>query len=269
MSSRSSRAWIAATFFAFPLLASTPPLRVCADPNNLPYSNRRGEGFENRIARLVAKELGTTVEYTWWAQRRGFVRNTLKAGKCDVIIGVPASFELTATTRPYYRSSYVFVTRRDRNLQISSFDDARLRQLRIGVQLIGDDGANSPPAHALANRGIVEHIVGIPVYGDYAKKDPSRAIVDAVTSGRVDVAAVWGPIAGYYARHAQLALTPVSPQIDLPYLPFVFDISMGVRRGDDDLRARLDAILQRKAPEIDAILREYGVPRVDRTRGAR
>lgn len=244
------------------LLAMTaPPLRVCADPNNLPFSNRRGEGFENRIAQLVARDLGTSVEYTWWAQRRGFVRNTLKAGKCDVIAGVPTSFELTATTQPYYRSTYVFVTRRDRRLDIASFDDPRLRRLKVGVQLIGDDGANSPPAHALANRGIVENIAGFPVYGDYALDSPSRAIVDAVAAGRIDVAVVWGPTAGFFIKQLKVPLVakPVSPEIDLPYLPFVFDMSMGVRREDVALRERLDAILEKRAPEIGAILREYGV----------
>jgi mxaJ protein len=238
---------------------------VCADPNNLPFSNRKGEGFENRIAQLVARDLGTTVAYTWFAQRRGFVRNTLKANQCDVIIGVPTSFELAATTRPYYRSSYVFVTRRDRNLRIASFDDPLLRKLKIGVQLIGDDGANSPPAHALANRGVIDNVSGYPVYGDYSKPHPTSGILDAVARGEIDVAAVWGPIAGHYLRHSRVPLvaTPVAPQIDLPYLPFVFDISMAVRRGDDALRDHLDKILQRRAADISAILAAYGVPRVD------
>src|SRR3954470_23641542 len=127
-----------------------PAVRVCADPNNLPFSNDRGEGFENEIARLVARDLGRELKYVWWAQRRGFVRNTLKAGLCDVIIGVPSSFELAETTRPYYRSSYVFVSLASRKLHLGSLDDPRLKHLRLGVQMIGDDFANSPPAHALA-----------------------------------------------------------------------------------------------------------------------
>ena len=128
-------------------------LRVCADPNNLPFSNDRGEGFENKIAELIAAELGAELKYTWWAQRRGFVRNTLKAGDCDLWPGVISGFELLATSRPYYRSTYVFVTREDRDLDIASFDDPRLRQLTIGVQMIGNDAMNTPPAHALARRG--------------------------------------------------------------------------------------------------------------------
>src|SRR4051812_36069581 len=123
--------------------ASETSLRVCADPNNLPFSNEKGEGFENKIAELIAADMQRPLEYTWWAQRRGFFRNTLRAGTCDVVIGVPVSFELAATTRPYYRSTYVFVTRHDRHLDVRSLDDPVLKDLRIGVQLIGDDGANA------------------------------------------------------------------------------------------------------------------------------
>ena len=237
-------------------------LRVCSDPNNLPFSNQRREGFENRIAELVARDLGRKVEYYWWAQRRGFVRNTLNAGKCDVIVGVPSSFELALTTRPYYRSGYVFVSRRDRRLNIDSLDDPRLRALKIGVQIIGDDYANSPPAHALANRGIVRNVVGYSVYGDYRQDSPPRRIVDAVAKGEVDLSAVWGPTAGYFAKKSSvpLAVTTFTPEIDLPFLPFVFDIAMAVRREDPELRDRLNAILERRQPEIDRILREYGVP---------
>jgi mxaJ protein len=239
-------------------------LRVCADPNNLPFSNRRGEGFENRIAELIARELHTTVSYTWFAQRRGFVRNTLNANLCDVILGVPGSFDLALTTRPYYRSTYVFVTRRDRRLSIASLDDPRLRTLKIGVQMIGDDYASSPPAHALANRGITRNVAGFMVYGDYRDESPVRPIIDAVARGDVDVSVVWGPIAAYFIRRSRVPLIaePVTPQIDPPFLPFVFDIAMAVRRGDTALRDKLDGILVRREKEIDVILNAYGVPRV-------
>lgn len=244
------------------LAASVPPrvLRVCADPNNLPFSNRRLEGFENRLAELVARDLGAEVSYTWWAQRRGFLRNTLNAGQCDVVMGIPASWELALATRPYYRSSYVFVTRR--GLSVRSFDDPLLRRVRIGVQLVGDDYANAPPAHALAARGVVGNVRGYSVYGDYSRESPPAVVVDAVTRGEVDVAVVWGPLAGWAARGKPLEIVPVSPQIDLPFLPFVFDIAMGVRRGDTALKEELDAFLERRKPEIDALLDEYGVPRV-------
>jgi mxaJ protein len=241
-------------------------LRVCADPNNLPFSNDRLEGFENEIAALAARDLGATVRYEWWAQRRGFVRNTLNAGTCDVVMGVPSSFELVLATRPYYRSTYVFVSRKDRGLSVRSFDDPALRRLRIGVQMIGDDFANAPPAHALAGRGMIDNVVGYSVYGDYSQPNPPARIVAAVAAGEVDLAVVWGPLAGYFAKRqpVPLDLVPVSPQIDLPFLPFVFDISMGVRRGDEALRDELNGILERRQAEIEAILDRYGVPRAGR-----
>ena len=243
---------------------ATRVLRVCADPNNLPYSNSRQQGFENKIATLIAHDLNARVEYAWWPQRRGFVRNTLKNGTCDCIIGVPSNFELALPTQPYYRSSYVFVSRKDRHLDITSLDDPRLKKFRIGVQIIGNDQANSPPAHALTQRGIIDNIVGYTVYGDYRDPEPGRAIVDAVAHGDVDLAIVWGPQAGFFAKEQKVALdlTPVTPQIDLPFLPFVFNISMGVRRGDQALRDQLDREIERRRGDIDRILDQYGVPRV-------
>src|SRR5688572_13767548 len=150
-----------------PRATATAALRVCADPNNLPFSNQRGEGFENRLAQMLAREMGTHVEYVWRAQRRGFLRETLNAGACDVVMGYAAGAGPAQTTTPYYRSTYVFVTRTSRHLAIDSFDAAELRRLRIGVQVIGDDGVNSPPAHALSRRGLAANLVGCSVYGDY------------------------------------------------------------------------------------------------------
>jgi mxaJ protein len=244
-------------------------LRVCADPNNLPFSNDRGEGFENRLAEMLAADLGMRVEYTWWAQRRGFVRNTLGAGQCDVLMGVPAGFELAATTRPYYRSTYVFVSRRDRGLGLRSLDDERLRRLKIGVQMIGDDFSNSPPAHALSARGVVENVIGYSVLGDYSQPNPPARVVEAVARGDVDVAVVWGPLAGYFAprQPAPLDLLPVTPQTDTPSRPFAFDISMAVRRGDDERRRLLEDFIVRRRTDIDRVLAQFGVPRVD-VRGA-
>ena len=245
-------------------------LRVCADPNNLPFSNARLEGFENAIAKLLARELNATVQYTWWPQRRGFIRNTLGERSCDLVMGVPTSLDLVRTTRPYYRSTYVFVHRQDRRLALRSFDDPILRRLKIGVQLIGDDYANTPPAHALTKRGIVRNVVGYTVYGDYRLPNPPARIIDAVVRGEVDVAVVWGPLAGYFARQSpvHLEITPVSPQIDVPFLPFVFDIAVGVRRTDDSLAVVLDAALERLRPQIASVLDNYGVPRVRSNRTA-
>ena len=254
-----------------PQVVSRPAgvLRVCADPNNLPFSNQRGEGFENKIAELLAQDMGERVEYTWWAQRRGFFRNTLRAGACDLVIGVPAGFEMASTTRPYYRSTYVFVSRKDRHLKLASLDDPALKKLKIGVQIIGDDFSNAPPAHALSRRNIVTNVKGYTVYGDYNQPNPPARIVDAVVNRDVDVAIVWGPLAGYFAKQSRVPLevVAVSPQVDQPFLPFVFDIAMGVRRGDQDLKDQVEQVLDRRRGDIDRILQDYQVPRVDQEKG--
>jgi mxaJ protein len=238
-------------------------LRVTSDPNNLPFSNEKREGFENKLAQLIAKELGANLQYSWRAQRRGFFRETLKEDRADLVLGVPAHFDMALTTAPYYRSSYVFVYRKDRNLSLHSLDDPALHKLKIGVQMIGNDETNTPPAHALAHRGIVDNVVGFTLYGDYRDPNPPARIVDAVVKGDVDVAVVWGPLAGYFAKQASVPLevVSVSPAAD-PNLPFTFSIAMGVRKGDKPLRDEIDAVLARKHKEIEAILNEYGVPRV-------
>lgn len=240
-------------------------LRVCADPNNLPFSNAAGEGFENRIVEVIAKDLGASVRYTWWAQRRGMIRNTLNAGACDVIPGIASSVGMTGTTDPYYRSGYVFLSRADRKLgDLQGFDDPRLRRLAIGVQLIGDDGANTPPADALARRRIIDNVRGYTVYGDYRNATPQAAIIDAVAHGDVDVALVWGPTAGWFAARSPVPMTlvPVTPWLDGPRLPMAFDVSMGVRRDDRALRRELDAALERNRDAIARILDAYHVPRL-------
>jgi len=239
-------------------------LRVCADPNNLPFSDEAKAGFENKLADLVADELHESVSYTWHAQRRGFIRETLKAKACDVVMGVPKQYELVETTVPYYRSSYVFVTRADRHLDIKSIKDERLRTLRVGVQLIGDDGANTPPAHALALQGITDNVTGFPVYGDYRKSSPPSDIVTAVERGDVDIAAVWGPLAGYFARQSggTLVVSPMTDTESFAPLIFQFDMAMGVRKGDDTLRATLDRIITQKTPQIGALLESFGIPMI-------
>jgi mxaJ protein len=235
--------------------------RVCADPNNLPFSNDRREGFENELAALIARDLGRRLEYTWWPQRRGFIRNTLGSGLCDVVMGVPRDYEPTLTTQPYYTSTYVFVTQRRRSLHLTSLDDPRLHDLRIGVHLIGDDYANVPPADALARRGIVRNVRGYSIYGDYGRPNPPADLIDAVARGEVQAAIAWGPLAGYFAsrRGNDLEVTPVAPA---PGVPLRFAIAMGVRRDDHALRDTLDAVRQRRTAEFDAVLARYHVPRV-------
>lgn len=236
-------------------------LRVCADPNNLPFSNSRGEGFENALARMIAADLNRPLEYTWWPQRRGFIRNTLGAGKCDVVIGMPASSEMAVTTQPYYRSTYVFVTRQSDALRISSLDDERLKDVRIGLHMIGDDYSNVPPAQALARRGLIHNVRGYSIYGDYSKPDPPRDLIDALTRGEIDVAIAWGPLAGYFAKRSPVALelAAVSPSTDGP-LRMTFAISMAVRREDKPLKQDLERLIATRAERIERILIDFGVP---------
>jgi mxaJ protein len=239
-------------------------LRVCADPNNLPFSNRAQQGFENRIATLLAADLHLRLEYSWAPEWRGFIRKTLGARRCDLIMGVPAESDRVLTTRPYYVSTYVFLSRQDRGLKVHTLDDSALRHLRIGIHFIGDDYVNPPPAHALARRGIVNNVVGYSLYGDYSKPNPPAELVHAVATGAIDLAIVWGPFAGYFGARSKvpMTLTPVTPEIDPPALRFTFAIAAGVRRDDTALRGRLDGALARHRGDIERILRAYHVPLV-------
>jgi mxaJ protein len=237
-------------------------LRVCADPNNLPFSNTAETGFENKLAGMMANYFGKQVSYTWWAQRRGFIRNTLKSGKCDVVMGVPSGYELVETTKPYYRSTYVFVSRADQHLHLTSLTDARLRTLRIGVHLIGDDGNNPPPAQALGQEGVVDNVRGYSIYGDYRQADPPARLIEAVEHGEIDVAAAWGPLGGYFSKLSPVPLTvaPITDGERFSPQRFQFAISMGVRKGDRALRDQLNAFIDQHRSEITSLLRGYGVP---------
>jgi quinoprotein dehydrogenase-associated probable ABC transporter substrate-binding protein len=244
--------------------AAASTLRVCSDPNNLPYSNREQQGFENRIADLIAKDFNMKVSYFWFPQREKFFKNTLNSGVCDVVIGVPNGFDEADTTRPYYRSTYVFVSRRDSNLHISSFDDPRLRTLRIGVHVLGEQDDSLPPVHALTSRGIVRNLVGYSIFGNLAEANPSADLIAAVSKKEVDMAVAWGPLAGYFTQHSAvpLEITPIDGDPAHPALPLTFDIGMGVREGDVALKQRLDAELIRRHSEIEEILRSYGIPQL-------
>jgi mxaJ protein len=243
--------------------ANQRELRVCADPANLPYSNEREEGFENRIAHVLADDLGMTVLFVWSQQRRGFLRRTLNAGECEVVIGWPAGQRGMAQTQPYYGSSYVFVTATHRTSAPTGLDDPRLRDWRIGLQAIGADGSTTPPASSLAKRGIVDKVIGFPMWGDEGDGLPQARIVDAVASGAIDVAIVWGPFAGYFAKRYRdkLTLTPVAPDAGQPALSFQYGMALGVRQTErPGLLPELQAALHRREIEIKAILRDYGIP---------
>jgi mxaJ protein len=254
-------------FFAAVLLlmssAAARELHVCADPANLPFSNRQQQGFENRLAELVAHELNAKLVYEWQRMGRGFVRDVLNKGRCDALIGIPSNFRPVLTTEPYHRSTYVFVSRRDRGLQLHSFDDPQLKHLKVGVQVLSED--YTPPAEALVRRGMVANIVGFDTTGDRAS-----SIIDAVLRKQVDAAVVWGPLAGYFARrHASELEITQAPQFDPPSLPLAFSISMGVRKSDPKLREQLNQIVERRKADIERILRSYGVPMLSMREQAR
>lgn len=263
---RAGAAAIALAFAALPSLASERTLRVCAEPDNLPLSNSDESGFENRIARLLADEIGARLVYAWQEQRRGFVRKTIGADVCDVWMGVPAGFEPLLTTRPYYRSRYVFVNRADARAPLASFADPRLARLRIGVQLIGNDFAATPPALALARAGAVDLVVGYPVYGEGSAA--ARISAD-LAAGTLDAAIVWGPQAGWFTEHAAVPLTvaPARAPAGLE-LPFEFAIAIGVKKGDDELLHTLDDALARRARDVEAVLDAYRVPHAEATLNA-
>lgn len=251
---------------AGPLSTASDPrvLRVCADPNNLPYANDRGEGFENAIAELLAGELGRSLEYHWQPHRSDYVRATIHARACDVLMNVPSTLERVRTTRPYYRSTYVFVVRRDRNLTLRSLDDPQLRNLRIGVQVAGDDYHNPIAAEELAPRQLADRLRSYPLYDNGSSTRSPRSVIDAVAGGQVDVAVVWGPVAGYLAARESvpLVIAPVQARQGRDVVPFAFDMSVGVRSEDVPLHAALDAAISRRSAEIHQILRRFGVPLV-------
>jgi mxaJ protein len=237
-------------------IAQPREIRVCADPNNLPFSNNKREGFENQIAAIVAKDLDAHLAYVWQRMGRGFVREYLNRSACDLLIGIPANYRPVLTTAPYYRSTYVFVSRRNNHLDVDSFNSPELHGLKIGVQVLEEE--YTPPGEALARRGLQAAIVG------YDTTEDAESIIRAVANQQGGIAVVWGPLAGYFAQkyHGTLALAPVEPEVDSPGLPFTFAISMGVRKGNTKLRDELDRVLVKRQSEIREILTRYGVPQL-------
>src|SRR5215208_4561753 len=235
-------------------------LRVCADPDNMPLSNQKGEGFEQKIAELVARDWNSKIEYAWWPVRRGFFSRALNGRYCDVAIEAPSGLDMAGVTKPYYRSGYVFVTRKDRNLDIKTLADPRLKKLKIGVNILNSDAENTPPAMALSRYGVVGNLIGYPTF--YTDSVRPEDIINAVAKKEIDVAIVWGPLAGYFAKKTPtpLSLTPLAERDSLSDYPFRFNIAMGVRRREKELRDSLQVVIDRRKPEIQAILKQYGVP---------
>ena len=234
-------------------------LRVCNDPDNMPFSNQKEEGFENKIAQLIAKDWGARLQYVWYPTRRGYFR-ILNGMYCDLIIQAPGGLDMAGTTTPYYRSGYVFLTRQDGKLaDVKSLADPRLKQARIGVTLLPSD-EQLPPTVALSHYGVVGNLRGF--HGWYNDDDRPEDIVNAVAKDDVDIAIVWGPLAGYFAKQSKvpLKLTPLGESDSLAGVPFRYNIGMAVRRRDRELRDSLEKTLKAKGPEIQAILKEYGIP---------
>jgi mxaJ protein len=261
-------AGLAALALAMPALAQRPApprpglLRVCADADNLPFSNQKGEGYENKIAELIAKSWDSKLEYLWWPIRRGYFR-MLNGTYCDVIIEAPAGLDIAGSTKPYYRSGYVFVSRKGSGLEdINSLADPRLKKLRIGVNLfVSSDGEHSPPEMALSRYGVVGNLRGYNT--SYDENIRPEDIINGVAKKDVDLAIVWGPMAGYFVKKLPepLVLTPIAAEVDSATgYPMRYNIGMAVRRKDRALRDSLQKVLDRKGPEIQAILKEYGVP---------
>lgn len=250
--------------FAWMSYLASAQLRICSDPNNLPYSNEQKQGFENQIAALIAKDLRAKLSYYWYPQRGGFFSKTLESGVCDVVMGVPVGMAGLAVTQPYYRSSYVFITRRDEHLDITSLGDPKLRTLKIGVHIFGDQNDSSPPAAALIRRGMVHNLVGFSIFGNLDETNPAADLIKAVEDRKVDVAIAWGPLAGYFSRHSPvpMEIKPIPDDAMNPELPFHFEIGIGVRKTDAGLEQKLNLELDHLRPQIQQILHNYGVPQL-------
>lgn len=239
-------------------LVSETQFRVCADPANMPFSNEAGEGFENKIAELLAAKLDRELSYTWFPQATGFVRNTLRAAKCDVIIGYAQGHELVLNTNHYYVSSYALVTKADGPLAaVDTLSDPALKDARLGIV------AGSPPATHAAKNGLVGRAKPIPLMVDRRYDDPTQLAIDDIVSGETDGALLWGPIAGWYAKQAEadLVVTPLLREEGPPRL--FYRITLGVRQGELTWKRELNSLIRRNQDEINAILARYGVPLVD------
>jgi mxaJ protein len=243
---------VGAFFLAGTISCLAQPLVVCADPQNAPFSDRQKTGFENRIAEVIGADLHRPVRFYWARNGRGFVREVVNKGSCDVLIDIPVGVRGLLISKPLYRSTYVFVTRRS-SPAITSLDDPNLRRMKIGVQILDDDYA--PPARALARRGLSSNIVG------YDMDTDTGNIVSAVRQGKVDTAIVWGPIAGYYAkRGSSLRLSPVTPAVDPPALPFTFVMAIGVRRNEPALLQQINEAITKDSARVHQILEAYNIP---------
>jgi len=235
-------------------LVARTELRVCADPHNLPFSNEQGEGFENRIAQIIGQELSVPIKFVWFPQIIGFVRNTLGAGKCDLVMGTVAGDEVMETTSPYYFTSYVIVYRNDSGWTFTDFDDPKLKPLHIGIV------AGTPPGNLLVSHGLMVNAKPYQLTVDTRFESPAQEMIQDVVDHKIDAGLLWGPLAGYYIRHGHLdlAMNEVKSEPQSPRMSY--HIAMGVRASAPQWRRRINAAIQKHQTEITAILADYGIP---------
>jgi len=233
---------------------TTTLLKVCADPGNLPFSNDKLEGFENKIISLMGAHMGLEVRYTWFPQTVGFVRNTLRLRECDLISGITTTSERVQNTNPYYRSVYTMVYREDSGLTASSIADPQLAELKLGVV------AGTPPATVVAMQGMLGQVTPYQLVADTRRNKPAQQAVEDVIEGKTDAAFIWGPIAAYFAEQSDVPLTLVPLVNEDETVRLDFRVSMAVRYNETDWKHEVNAVLKTLQPQIDDILREYGVP---------
>ncbi|HEX5327192.1 MAG TPA: substrate-binding domain-containing protein [Acetobacteraceae bacterium] len=231
--------------------------RACADPRNLPFSDEQGEGFENKLAALLASKLNEPVSFTYFPQVIGFVRNTLNADRCDVVMGVAQGDDLMQTTNPYYHTAYALVFKPNDGLDgVQSLEDPRLKDKRIGIV------AGTPPATIMVRDGLMAKAKPYALTVDTRYDSPTKAMIDDLVAGRIDAGVLWGPIAGYYAKQGGNKLTVV-PLLNEHGVPMDFRISLGVRHSDQDWKRTLNRLIADNQDAINKLLEEYGVPLLD------
>lgn len=242
-----------------PSIPTAGLIRVCADPDNLPFSNQKLEGFENKLAAMLGAAWNSKVEFAWWPVRRGYFARGLNGRYCDMAMTAPDKTDLVATTKAYFRTGYAVVYRKDSGLDIKSLDNPKLKTLRIGVNLLNADAENTPPAMAMSYYGVVGNLVGFPTfYSDLARPED---IINAVTDKKIDVALVWGPLAGYFIKQSNAPLVMNMLEDDtVANWQMNFSVAMATRRQERALRDSLQAFLIAKHTEIQALLQEYGFP---------
>jgi quinoprotein dehydrogenase-associated probable ABC transporter substrate-binding protein len=234
-------------------------LRVCSDPANLPFSSEKGEGFENKIAEVIADELKVPVEYTWFPMATGFVRMTLFAKRCDVIIGYAQGDELVLNSNAYYRSTYAIVAGPGKGLEgVTSLADPRLKDKKIGIV------ANTPPGLLMVKNGLMAKAKPYPLVVDRRFESPSEAMIKDIRSGEIDAGILWGPFAGYFAKQGgePLVVSALTTDPDVS-TKMAYGITLGVRLADTDWKKTLNTVLTKRRADIDKILLAYGVPLLD------